>query len=79
MYCKQKALSYATGFLLKMDDNIHKSEALERYDKRTLTIVKCKMYNLNKIVSKFDAKLQLGFLGLYHIDSSFKTLYFVVP
>ncbi len=59
------------------DDNIHKSKSLKRKDKRKLTLVQCQnrisRINLNKILSKFVAKLLkymimfkdlLTFLGL---------------
>ena len=55
---------------LNRDDNIHKSEALKRKDKQTLTIVECQkliiriqMYRRN--VSKFVVNQeQLTFLGI---------------
>ena len=37
----RKASLLKIKYCLNKDDNIHKSGALKRYDKRTLAIVKC--------------------------------------
>ena len=74
------------------DDNTHKREALKWYYKRTLTLVNVRTesaeyicISLNKIVSKFVAKLLkymlkdiLIFLGLDYRDASLITSYLVV-
>ena len=42
---------------INKDDNIHKSEALNRYDRRTLTLVECQNYiGFDKIIREFVAK-----------------------
>ena len=69
------------------DDNIHKSEALKRNDKRILTLVEYQNWSLDKMIRKFVAKLFkyrilfediLTFLGLNYIDASLIILYLIV-
>ena len=69
---------YQSKTNLNKNDNLQKSEALKRYDRRTLTLVECQKFVAKLLKYSILFKDIKTFLGLDYRDASLIILYLIV-